>query len=105
MKKIIQVSIFSIFVCAATAFAVNPETHTMNVYWLPAGAPEIVWNSTEGVAETRNLGYLVGYAVALDRPYSEKKIFTATFTNYDTAVAYLLKLPNPTILPRPLIAN
>src|SRR6266404_9466938 len=110
MKRIIQISIVSAFIWVGTSFASPvPETHIFNVYWKVANAPSIVCTSIDctstnvpgGVA-----GYLVGYGIGYNRPQTTQQVFDVSFSDYDMAVQFLLThVPNPVVLPRPVIAE
>jgi len=104
MKRIIQFTLFSALFCVSTLFAANPVPRTYSVYWEAVGAPPVVWDSADGVPHVI-YGYLVGYSVGYNRPPSDQQVFVASFTDYERATRFLLRLPNPVVLPKPVIAD
>ena len=105
MRKILQSFLVLVVVCVTPVVASPiPETHIMNVYWEVAGAPPVVWSTVDGVPNVI-CGYLVGYATGYNRPPSTDKVFNASFSDYNRAVAYLSALPNPVFVPGSEIAR
>jgi hypothetical protein len=104
MKRFIPIFVVFAFICPNTVLpSPVPEDHIMYVYWEVVGAPTVVTTTIDGGPHVFS-GYLVGYSIAYNRPVSDTKIFYASVGDYNRALRYLLTLPNPVVLPRPVIA-